>query len=115
MRSGVPSPTASLNLSTRGFMESEHVGEYFVIMQVDNFRSHLLTVSGPSNYKGFYDISKLKFGSTTALVDDEQEPVPVTVTRLRDQKGYADVRLEVWSSLPAGLSVLSPYMRNPFK
>ncbi len=114
-RGAVPCPTASLDLSTRGFMESEHVGEYFVILQVDNLRSHLLTVSGPGDYKGFYDISRLKFGITTALVDDEKEPVPVTVTRLRDPKGYADVRLEVWASLPPGLSVLSPYMRNPFK
>jgi hypothetical protein len=96
-------------------MECERVGEYFVILQVDNFRSHLLTVSGPDDYKGFYDISRLPFGTTTALVDDEKEPVPVTVTRRREQKGYAVVRVEVWASLPPRLSVLSPYLRNPFK
>jgi hypothetical protein len=96
-------------------MESERVGAYFVILQVDNLRSHLLTVSGPENYKGFYDISHMRFGIRTALVDDEKEPVPVTATRLRHPKGYAEVRIEVWASLPHGLSVLSPYMRNPFK
>ena len=110
-----PAPTASQTFSTRGFMESEHVGEYFVILQADNHRSHLLSVSGPGNYKGYYDISRLRFETKTGLVDDEKDPVPVTVTRKRHQKGYADVCLEIWASPPPGLPVLSPYMRNPFK
>ena len=73
---GSPSPIASKELSTRAWIEMEKVGDFHVTLQVTNVKAALLNVSGPNNYKGYYEITPVPVGVEVALLDDEGDRVP---------------------------------------
>ena len=112
---GSPSPIASKELSTRAWIEMEKVGAFHVTLQVTNVKAALLNVSGPNNYKGYYEITPVPVGVGVALLDDEGCGVPVTFTRISGRPGFTTVKVEIWDGPRTDLPTLTPYQANPFK
>lgn len=112
---GSPSPVASKQLSTRAWIEMEKVGDFHVTLQVTNIKAALLNVSGPNNYKGYYEITPVPVGVEVALLDDEGCRVPVTFTKVSGQPGFTTVKVEIWDGPRTDLPTLTPYQANPFK
>lgn len=98
-------------LTTRNFMDSADIGGHFFLLQVDNLKSVLLYVG----QCGQYDLTREPLNTELAIIDDEEEPVPIVIRRSVPKTGWTEVEIEVRPNVPEGLRQIRPYNGVAFK